>query len=80
MVLFSISITGKFVNGNSNWVGIQNWLTSKSFRWIGAPFFRALSNRPWFVNGKKAGMTRSYERLTWVTLAKAGHMVNTFLS
>src|SRR5271155_1216467 len=59
----------------SNWVGIQNWLTSKSFTWSGAPYFRSLSNRPWFVNETKVGMTRKYEGLTWVTVAEAGHMV-----
>jgi carboxypeptidase C (cathepsin A) len=56
-------------------VGIQNWLTSPSFGWNGAPYFRALVNRPWFVGDAKAGMTRKYEGLTWVTIAKAGHMV-----
>jgi carboxypeptidase C (cathepsin A) len=60
---------------DSNWVGVQNWLTSNSFDWDGAPYFRALPNRPWFVNDQKAGMTRRYKELTWVTVANAGHMV-----
>ncbi|TFY83349.1 hypothetical protein EWM64_g656 [Hericium alpestre] len=56
-----------------NWVGNERW--SLAMEWSGHDAFNAQELKPWLVDGKVAGKTRSAHNLTFATVAGAGHMV-----
>jgi carboxypeptidase C (cathepsin A) len=43
--------------------------------WSGKETFGSVEMREWFVDGKRAGLTRSAKGLTYATVDGAGHMV-----
>ncbi|EJU04544.1 serine carboxypeptidase [Dacryopinax primogenitus] len=58
-----------------------NWVANKRYTslldWHGKEQFNALPSRGWNVDGKEAGVARSYKELTFATIYGAGHMVPT---
>ncbi|KAJ7461392.1 serine carboxypeptidase, partial [Mycena galericulata] len=60
-----------------NWVGNERW--TLALEWSGQAAFSAEALRPWAVDGDftngRAGLARSAQGLTFVTIDAAGHMV-----
>jgi len=56
-----------------NYLGGQNWV--KDMEWDYQKQFNGLPLKPWTVNGKQAGLGKSYEGLTFLEVFDAGHMV-----
>ncbi|KAF8168513.1 alpha/beta-hydrolase [Crassisporium funariophilum] len=63
--------------GRNDWicnhVGNEKW--TSQLEWSGGAAFSTQALREWNVGGKKAGMTRSANGLTFATIDGAGHMV-----
>ncbi|PPQ84535.1 hypothetical protein CVT25_007605, partial [Psilocybe cyanescens] len=63
--------------GRNDWicnhVGNERW--TLEFEWSGHAEFSVQPLREWIVGGKKAGMARSAQGLTFATVDGAGHMV-----
>ncbi|KAL0567898.1 hypothetical protein V5O48_014094 [Marasmius crinis-equi] len=56
-----------------NWVGNERW--TLGLEWSGREGFRKEKLREWVIDGKVAGKTRSFGKLTFATVDAAGHMV-----
>jgi len=56
-----------------NWIGNKAW--TLALDWSGKSGFNAALDKPWVVNGKQAGIVRSYEGFTFLQVFEAGHMV-----
>jgi carboxypeptidase C (cathepsin A) len=56
-----------------NHVGNERWTLAMD--WSGKQEFTTGEKREWFVDGKRAGLTRSANGLTFATIDGAGHMV-----
>ncbi|EKM77056.1 hypothetical protein AGABI1DRAFT_77834 [Agaricus bisporus var. burnettii JB137-S8] len=63
--------------GTSDWIcnhiGNERWTLAMD--WSGKKEFVEAEKREWFVDGKKAGLTRSAKGFTYATVDGAGHMV-----
>ena len=57
-----------------NWVGIERWTLEMA--WSGQDGFRNQPLAKWLVDGKTAGITRSFGNFTFATIYGAGHMVS----
>jgi cathepsin A (carboxypeptidase C) len=55
-----------------NWLGNQAW--TLQLQWPGQAGFNAAAFQPWNVNNQQAGNVRTYQTLTFATVANAGHM------
>jgi cathepsin A (carboxypeptidase C) len=60
-----------------NYIGNERWTLSPEFAgsWHGGKAFAEEPLREWSVEGKKAGVSRSWGGLTFATVDGAGHMV-----
>lgn len=56
-----------------NWLGNEAWV--KALRWFGTDGFNSAPNVEFAVNGRWAGLERSYGGLSFVRIYDAGHMV-----
>lgn len=56
-----------------NHVGNQKW--TEELEWSGHDEFVSMPLREWIVDGKRAGLTRSANGLTYLTIDGGGHMV-----
>lgn len=63
--------------GKDDWVcnHVGNELWTLALEWTGREAFTSDPLRPWLVDGKEAGLTRSAHGLTYATVLGAGHMV-----
>jgi cathepsin A (carboxypeptidase C) len=59
-----------------NWIGVDAW--TRALEWSGQDAFDAQKLRDWEVDGKKAGVARSFGGFTFATIDGAGHMVGSF--
>ncbi|KAH7101286.1 serine carboxypeptidase [Auriculariales sp. MPI-PUGE-AT-0066] len=57
----------------ANWVG--NLRSANELEWSGANRFRAAELREWSVQGKKAGIVKSFGPFTFATVDSASHLV-----
>lgn len=56
-----------------NWIGNQAWVDQLD--WPHQEEFAKLALKPWLVNGKEAGQSKSAHGLTFIRVYDAGHMV-----
>ncbi len=61
-----------------NWVANKLWVDK--LEWTGKDSYNTEEWRDWFVDGEKAGETKSAGVLTFVTIRGAGHMGEEFCS
>lgn len=59
-----------------NWISVEKW--TRALEWHGQAEFNVTPLREWNVDGKRAGLTRSFKGLTFATVEGAGHMVSSF--
>ena len=56
-----------------NYLGGQEWVNAT--KWDGMKEFNAAPYKDWHVDGKVAGELKSYDKLTFLQVEGAGHMV-----
>jgi len=56
-----------------NYYGGQRW--TNALNWTGQDGFNNAAKKTWMVNGSKAGVSKTYEGLSWLEVSAAGHMV-----
>ncbi|EFH61052.1 predicted protein [Arabidopsis lyrata subsp. lyrata] len=56
-----------------NWLGNSRWVNA--MEWSGKTNFGAAEQVPFMVDGKEAGLLKTYEQLSFLKVRDAGHMV-----
>ncbi|KAL9290914.1 Serine carboxypeptidase-like 49 [Arabidopsis thaliana] len=56
-----------------NWLGNSRWVNA--MEWSGKTNFGAAKEVPFIVDGKEAGLLKTYEQLSFLKVRDAGHMV-----
>merc|ERR1712093_570707 len=56
-----------------NWMGGQAW--TNALNWTGSAGFHAAKNTTYTVDGEEVGSYKSYKGLTFMKIARAGHLV-----